>query len=57
MTIRVPHRQPLSLSAKVIWRTVATANDKASSSGIGVQFSEISADDRKLLQALIANHS
>jgi Tfp pilus assembly protein PilZ len=54
--IKVPHRQSLTLSAKVIWKTVATMNDQASGSGIGVQFSEISADDRKLLQALIANH-
>lgn len=54
--IKVPYRQSLSLSAKVIWKTVATLNDKDSGSGIGVQFSEISNDDRKLLQALIANH-
>jgi Tfp pilus assembly protein PilZ len=56
MIIKVPHHQSLSVSAKVIWKTVATMNDKASDSGIGVQFSEISADDRRLLQALIANH-
>ena len=54
--IKVPYRQSLSLSAKVIWKTVATLNDKASGSGIGVQFSKISKDDRRLLQALIANH-
>jgi Tfp pilus assembly protein PilZ len=54
--IKVPHRQSLSLSAKVIWKTVTTLNDKGSGSGIGVQFSKISKDDRRLLQALIANH-
>ena len=54
--IKVPYRQSLSLSAKVIWKTVAKLSDKDSGSGIGVQFSEISKDDRRLLQALIANH-
>jgi Tfp pilus assembly protein PilZ len=54
--IKVPHRQSLSISAKVIWKTASTMNDKAPGSGIGVQFSGISADDRKLLQALIAKH-
>jgi Tfp pilus assembly protein PilZ len=54
--IKVPHRQSLSISAKVIWKTVATMNDQAPGSGIGVQFSGISADDRRLLQALIAKH-
>jgi len=54
--IKVPHRQSLSISAKVIWKTVATMNDKAPGSGIGVQFSGISADDRRLLQALIAKY-
>jgi len=56
MIIQVPHRQSLSVSARIIWKTVATMNDKTSGSGIGVQFSEISADDRRLLQAWIANH-
>ncbi len=56
MIIKVPHRQSLSVSARIIWKTVATMNDKTSGSGIGVQFSEISADDRRLLQAWIANH-
>lgn len=54
--IKVPHRQSLSVSARVIWKTVATMDDSSPGSGIGVQFSGISADDRKLLQALIANH-
>ena len=56
MIIKVPHRQSLSISAKVIWKTVATMNDQAQGSGIGVHFSGISADDRRLLQSLIAKH-
>ena len=56
MIIKIPHRQSLSISAKVIWKTVATLDDNSSVSGIGVQFSGISADDRKLLQALIIKH-
>jgi len=56
MIIKVPHRRSLIVSARIIWKTVATMNDKTSGSGIGVQFSEISADDRRLLQAWIANH-
>jgi Tfp pilus assembly protein PilZ len=56
MIIKVPHRQSLSISAKVIWKSAAKMNDKAPGSGIGVQFSGISADDRRLLQALIAKH-
>ena len=54
--IKVPHRQSLNISAKVIWKTVATMNDEARGSGIGVHFSGISADDRRLLQALITKH-
>ena len=54
MIIRVSHRESLCISAKVIWKTVATMNDKTPGSGIGVQFSGISPDDRRLLQSLIA---
>jgi hypothetical protein len=57
MTINVPHRQALSLMAKVVWKTVASLNDEASGSGIGVQFSQISTDDRQFLQTLIKKHS
>ena len=57
MTINVPHRQALSLMAKVVWKTVASLNDEAPGSGIGVQFSQISVDDRQLLQTLIKKHS
>lgn len=56
MIIKVPHRQSLSIIAKVVWKTVATLNEKVPGSGIGVQFSEISTDDRQLLQALIKKH-
>jgi Tfp pilus assembly protein PilZ len=56
MIIEVPHRQSLSISARVIWRTVGTMNDMAPGSGIGVQFSGISPDERRLLQSLIAKH-
>ena len=54
MIIRVPHRESLCISAKVIWKTVATMNGTTPGSGIGVQFSGISPDDRRLLQSLIA---
>ena len=57
MTINVPHRQALSLMAKVVWKTVISLNDEAPGSGIGVQFSRISVDDRQLLQTLIKKHS
>jgi Tfp pilus assembly protein PilZ len=56
MIIKVPHRQSLCISAKVIWKTVATMNDKTPGSGIGVHFSGISPDDRRLLRSLIAKH-
>lgn len=56
LIIKVSHFQSLRISAKIIWKTVATMKDKTPGSGIGVQFSGISADDRRLLQALIANH-
>jgi Tfp pilus assembly protein PilZ len=57
MVIEVSQRESLSISARVIWKTVATTNGKARGAGIGVQFSEISADDRRFLQALIAKYS
>ena len=56
MIIQVPHRQSLSISARVIWRTVAAVNNKTPGSDIGVQLSRISPDDRRLLQSLIAKH-
>ena len=57
MVIRVTGRQSLKIIARVIWRTAASADESASGSGIGVQFSEISVDDRQLLRSLIAEHS
>jgi len=57
ITIQVPQRQSLSITARVVWKTVSTPNNQARGSGFGVQFSEITPHDRKLLQSLIAHHS
>ena len=57
MVIKVTHRQSLRIIARVVWKTATSANDRVPGSGIGVQFSEISADDRQLLRSLIAKHS
>ena len=57
MVIKVPDRQSLRIMARVVWKTAAPADECAPGSGIGVQFSEISADDRQLLRSLIAKHS
>ena len=57
MVIKAPQRQSLNIMAKVIWKTATTVNDRPPIAGIGVQFSEISADDRQLLRSLIAKHS
>ena len=57
VTINVPHRQKLCLMAKVVWKTVTSLNDEVPGSGIGVQFLQISVDDRQLLQTVIKSHS
>ena len=46
MVIQVPHRQSLSIMAKVVWKTATTANESSPGSGIGVQFSHISHSDK-----------
>ena len=57
MVIKVPHRQSLSIMAKVVWKTASTVNERSPGSGIGVQFSHISPADRQLLRNLIAEYS
>ena len=57
MVINVPHRQSLSVMAKVVWKMATTVNESSPGSGIGVQFSDISPTDRQLLRNLIAEHS
>ena len=57
MVIKVPHRQSLSIMAKVIWKTATTVDERSPGSGIGVRFSHISPADRQLLRNLIAEHS
>ena len=54
--IDVPHRRSLNIVARVIWHTVTTPNKSTSGFGIGVKFAHISADDRQLLQSLLAKH-
>ena len=54
--IDVPHRRSLNIVARVVWHTVTTPNEFASGFGIGVKFAHISADDRQLLQSLLAKH-
>jgi Tfp pilus assembly protein PilZ len=57
MTIEVPHRQQLTMTARVVWKTVSTPNDKAGGSGFGVHFSRITPHDRKLLHHFITDHT
>ena len=54
--IDVPHRRSLNVVARVVWHTVTTPNESTSGFGIGVKFAHISADDRQLLQSLLAKH-
>ena len=54
MEIKVPQCQSVRIIARVVWKTATSASDRTPGSGIGVQFSEISADDRQLLRRLIA---
>jgi hypothetical protein len=56
VTIEVPHRRSLNVVAMVVWHTVSTPNESTSGFGIGVKFAYISADDRQLLQSLLAKH-
>ncbi|UCF01312.1 MAG: PilZ domain-containing protein [Deltaproteobacteria bacterium] len=56
LTIEVPHRRSLIIVAMVVWQTVSTPNESSSGFGIGVKFAHISADDRQLLQSLLAKH-
>ena len=54
--IDVPHRRSLNIVAKVVWHAVTTPSESTSGFGIGVKFAHISADDRQLLQSLLAKH-
>jgi Tfp pilus assembly protein PilZ len=54
--IEVPHRRSLNIVARVVWHTVTTPNESTPGFGIGVKFAHISADDRRLLQSLLAKH-
>jgi Tfp pilus assembly protein PilZ len=57
ITIEVPHRQELTMMARVVWKTVGTPNDTARGSGFGVHFSQITPHDRKLLHNFISHHT
>ena len=56
VTIEVSHRRSLNIVAIVVWHTVSTPHESGSDFGIGVKFAHISADDRQLLQSLLAKH-
>ena len=56
VTIEIPHCRSLKIVATVVWHTASTSNESNSGFGIGVKFAHISADDRQLLQSLLAKH-
>ena len=56
VTIEVPHCRSLNIVAMVVWQTFSAPNESTSGFGIGVKFAYISADDRQLLQSLLAKH-
>ena len=54
IVIRAPEYKTMNLNGKVVWSTVLKSNEGDPQYGIGVQFTRMSADDRKILHRMIA---
>jgi Tfp pilus assembly protein PilZ len=56
MVIEAPDYKTMSIAARVTWSTVFETNKGDSRFGVGVQFTSMSASDRRFLYSVIAKH-
>lgn len=56
LVIRAPDYKSMNLNGRVVWSTVLSSNEDGSQFGIGVQFTRMTAEDRKALHKMIALH-
>ena len=56
LVIRTPDYKSMNLNGRVVWSTVLSSNEEGSRFGIGVQFTRMTAEDRKALHKMIAVH-
>ena len=56
LVIRTPDYKAMNLNGRVVWSTVLSCSATGPQFGIGVQFTRMTADDRKALHKMIALH-
>lgn len=56
LVIRAPEYKAMNLNGRVVWSTVLSSSETGPQFGIGVQFTRMTADDRKALHKMIALH-
>jgi Tfp pilus assembly protein PilZ len=56
LVIRAPDYKSMNLNGRVVWSTVLSSSEDGSQFGIGVQFTRMTAEDRKALHKMIAVH-
>ena len=56
LVIRAPDYKSMNLNGRVVWSTVLSSVEDGSQFGIGVQFTRMTAEDRKALHKMIALH-
>jgi hypothetical protein len=56
MLIKAPQREPLRVTAKVVWTSICSPDEGPSRLGVGVQFVYISEGDRQFLGKVIGRH-
>ncbi len=54
LVIKVPGRPTMNVAGKVIWSTIIDATESGAKLGVGIQFTEISESDLKVLQEAMA---
>jgi Tfp pilus assembly protein PilZ len=57
LVIKVPGRPTMNVAGKVIWTTIIDTTESGASLGVGIQFTEISESDLKVLhEAMTEQH-
>jgi len=56
LVIKVPGRPTMNVAGKVIWSTIIDATESGAKLGVGIQFTEISESDLKVLQEAMAEY-
>jgi Tfp pilus assembly protein PilZ len=56
LVIKVPGRPTMNVAGKVIWTTIIDTTESGAKLGVGIQFTEISESDLKVLQEAMTEH-